>query len=70
MNSCNCAIRAAVAISSRLASGSGVGQVVIQRIVEQHRVLRHDADGRAHALLGHVAKVLTVDQDLRPLVTS
>jgi len=47
-----------------LAAGVGpaVGDVVVQRVVEQHGVLRHDADGLAQAVLGHVAHVLAVDQ--------
>jgi hypothetical protein len=30
-------------------AGSAVGDVVFHRVVEQHGVLRHDADGRAQA---------------------
>ena len=33
------------------------------RVVEQHGVLRHDADGRAQARLGDVADVLPVERD-------
>jgi hypothetical protein len=40
-----------------------VGDVVIQAVVEQHRVLRHDADVLAQAGLGDLADVLAVDED-------
>src|SRR3569833_4009511 len=39
-----------------------VANVVVERGVEQDRVLRHDADGGAQALLRDVADVLAVDQ--------
>mmetsp|Transcript_16529 Transcript_16529/g.64517 ORF Transcript_16529/g.64517 Transcript_16529/m.64517 type:complete len:491 (-) Transcript_16529:421-1893(-) len=42
---------------------AAVGDVVGDRVVEQHRVLRHDADGPAQAGLRHLADVLTVDAD-------
>src|SRR3569832_1527104 len=42
--------------------GPRILNVVIERVVEQHRVLRHDADGGAQALLRDVADVLAVDQ--------
>ena len=44
-------------------AGAAIGDVVADRIVEQHGVLRHHADRRAQAVLGHVADVLPVDQD-------
>ena len=37
--------------------------VVVDGVVEQHRILRHDADVLAQAGLSHVADVLPVDQD-------
>ena len=49
--------------------GTPVGDVVVDRIVEQHGVLRHDADRGAQAGLRHVAYVLAVDQDA-PCCTS
>ncbi len=38
-----------------------IGDVVADRVVEQHRVLRNDADGGAQARLRDVADVLPVD---------
>ncbi len=48
-----------------LAAGPGatVGDVVEHGVVEQHRVLRHDADGLPHAGLRHRADVLSGNQD-------
>ena len=40
-----------------------VGDVVVNRVVEQHRVLRHDADRRAQRFLRDFADVLSVDRD-------
>ena len=40
-----------------------VADVVADGVVEEHGVLRHDADGAAHAVLRHVAQVLAVDGD-------
>ena len=42
---------------------SAIGDVVEDRVVEQHRVLWNDADGRAYARLLDLAEVLAVDQD-------
>ena len=44
-------------------AGLAIGDVVFDRVVEQHGVLRDDADGGAQGLLLHVADVLAVDQD-------
>ncbi len=44
-------------------AGAAIADVVADRIVEQHRVLRHDADGAAQAVLAHVAQILAVDAD-------
>ena len=48
-----------------LAAGAGlaVGDVVFHRVIEQHRVLRHDANGLAHTGLGHLLDVLPGDGD-------
>ena len=43
------------------ASGPAVADVVEDRVVEQHGVLRHHADRRAQAVLRDVADVLAVD---------
>ena len=43
--------------------GPAIGDVVEDRVVEQHRVLRHDADRAPQAVLGHVAEILAVDLD-------
>src|SRR3546814_12827631 len=40
-----------------------VGDVVVDRIVEQNRVLRDDADRLAQALLRYRADILSVDAD-------
>src|SRR6188508_3570430 len=42
-------------------SWSAVRDVVVDRVVEEHGVLRNDADRRANAVLGRLADVLTVD---------
>jgi hypothetical protein len=44
-------------------AGAAVGDVVFDRVVEQHRVLRHDADGAAHARLRDLADVVAADGD-------
>ncbi|MPM25386.1 hypothetical protein SDC9_71877 [bioreactor metagenome] len=44
-------------------AGAAIGDVVADRIVEQHGVLRHHADRVVQALLGDVAEVLPVDPD-------
>ena len=41
--------------------GAAIGDVVIDRVVEQHGILRHHADGHVQAALGHRAHVLPVD---------
>lgn len=43
--------------------GAPVGDVVIDAVVEEHRVLRNDADSGAHAGLRDIAQVLSVDLD-------
>jgi hypothetical protein len=40
-----------------------IGDVVADRVVEQHRILRHDADCRAQGRLRHMRDVLPVDRD-------
>ena len=40
-----------------------IGDVVADRVVEQHGVLRHHADRRAQAVLREVAQIVAVDQD-------
>src|SRR5690606_16103720 len=40
-----------------------VPDVIADRVVEEHRVLRHHADRRTRALLRHVANILAVDAD-------
>ena len=42
---------------------TAISDVVVDRIVEQHRILRHDADRRAQRILRDVANILTVDGD-------
>src|SRR4029453_8315034 len=42
---------------------AAVGDVGADRLVEQHRVLGHQADRGAQGFLGDVAQVLVVDQD-------
>ena len=63
MNSCACAARAAASISSRVAVGAAVRDVGGDRVVEEHRLLRDDADLRAQRRQRHVAHVAAVDQD-------
>ena len=41
---------------------AAIADVVADRVVEQHRVLRDDADGPAHACLFDIPHVLSVDQ--------
>ena len=40
-----------------------IGDVVADRVIEQHRILRHHPDRVMQADLGHVAQVLPVDQN-------
>jgi len=47
----------------RRRTGTAIGDVVADGVVEEHRVLRHHADAGAQALLRHVADVLPVDAD-------
>ena len=47
--------------------GAAIGDVVVDRVVEQHGVLRNDADGRAQARLGDVADVLPIDPHRTPV---
>ncbi|KAG1246977.1 hypothetical protein G6F65_020402 [Rhizopus arrhizus] len=44
-------------------AGPAVADVVVDGVVEQHRVLRHHADRRPQAGLGDIAHVLAVDDD-------
>ena len=44
MKSCAFAARAAASICSRVALGRPVGDVAGDRVVEENRILRHDAD--------------------------
>ena len=44
-------------------AGSAISNVVGNRVVEQHRILRHDADRTPQAGLGHLADVLAIDGD-------
>ena len=44
-------------------AGAAVGDVVFDRVVEEHGILRDDADRRAHAVLAHRADVAPVDRD-------
>lgn len=39
-----------------------IGDIGIDRVVEQHRILRHDTDRGTQRLLGDLADVLTIDQ--------
>ena len=43
--------------------GTGVGDVLRHRAVEQRRVLGHERDGAAQALLGDARDVVSVDED-------
>jgi len=40
-----------------------VGDVVVDGVVKEHRVLGHDADGAAHARLGQGTDIVTVHAD-------
>lgn len=42
---------------------AAIGQVLVQRVIEQHRVLGHHTDGGAKAVLGDGADILAVDGD-------
>src|SRR5690606_8196581 len=42
-------------------AGAAIFDVVANSVVEQHRVLRDHADGRAQALLGDVAQILAIN---------
>ena len=44
-----------------------VGNVVVKGIVEQHGILGDDANRLAEGMLGHVEKILTIDQDASAL---
>jgi hypothetical protein len=44
-------------------AGPAVADVISDRVVEEHGILRNHADGGAQALLGDVAQILPVDQD-------
>ncbi len=46
--------------------GAAIADVVEDRIVEQHGVLRHDADRGTQRLLRHVANILAVNGHCRP----
>jgi hypothetical protein len=50
-------------------AGVAVGDVVFDGVVEQHRVLRHDADGLAHAGLCDLLDILPA-MVMRPCCTS
>jgi hypothetical protein len=63
------AARAAASTSVAAGVVAAIGDVVEDRVVEQHRVLRHHADGGMQAVLRDVAQVLPVDAQ-RPPVTS
>ena len=47
------------------AAGTGlpVGNVVLNRVIEQHSVLGNDANGLAHRGLGNLLDVLCIQQD-------
>ena len=40
-----------------------IADVIADRIVEQHRILRHHSDHRMQAFLRHVAHVLAINQN-------
>lgn len=42
---------------------TAIGNVVGNRIVEEHRILRHDADRAAQGRLRDITNILTIDQD-------
>ena len=39
-----------------------IGDVIANGVVEQHRILRHDANGLMQAFLRHIPHVLTVNE--------
>ena len=43
--------------------GPTISDVVIDRVVKQHSILRHDADGGAQAGLRHIADILAINQN-------
>ncbi len=43
--------------------GTGIGQIVIKSVVEQHCILGNDADSRAQTGLSDLADILTINQD-------
>jgi hypothetical protein len=61
MKSWMCAARRGLFTSARWRRAA-VGDVVFHRVVEQHRVLRHDADGRRRLACVTAADVLAVDR--------
>ena len=67
MKSCALAALAAAMISSGVASGLAVGDVLRDRAVEQERLLQHHADLLAQGLQSTAPARRAVDQDL-PLV--
>ena len=56
-------LRAASSTSSALRPRDAVGDVVVNRVVEQERLLRHHADLLPQAPQVHLAQVVAVDQD-------
>ena len=54
---------AAASISPWLAPLAAIGDIVADRVVEQHRVLRDDADRGAQARLRDLGDILAVDRD-------
>ena len=63
MNSCACAARAAASISLARRVRRAVRDVGGDRVVEQHRLLRHERDLLAQRPQRHVADVDAVDED-------
>ena len=47
---------------SIVAADAAIGDVVAHGIVEQHRILRNDADCGAQGRLGHIADILPIDR--------
>ncbi len=47
--------------------GLGIGEIEVDTLVKQHRILRDDADLAPQALLGHLADILSIDQNAPPL---
>ena len=41
----------------------GIMDIVEDRLVKQHRILRHDTDIFAQAGLGHITDILAINQD-------